>query len=289
MRRIDPPGFDDHAAFAALANNASVGSHPQLLPHVAAISAGYVQYVGVGGDPTAVAPVLLPEEVGRLIRKHYGQPSADIAYIDEIRRMGGAEPCPMCGSLSGGTLDHVLPQTSHPEFAIFGPNLVPACKCNVLRGTALIGPNPGERILHPYFDDVLRQRVLAARFEDPGPAPRISLRLLLNPGHPQYAAVRFHVEKIVKRTQVADHLHRSWVKLVGGPKRHITEFRENPPTRAALVQILQHELERRDEFYDGFNNWESVLMTALLEDHIVDWLFERFSQPGRSPGGPLLD
>jgi len=52
---------------------------------------------------------------------------------------------------------------------------------------------------------------------------------------------------------------------------------------------LERELERRDEFYDGFNNWESIFMTALLEDHIVDWLFDRFSRPGRAPGGPLLD
>ena len=56
-----------------------------------------------------------------------------------------------------------------------------------------------------------------------------------------------------------------------------------------LVEILEAELERRDEFYDGFNNWESVFMTALLDDHLVDWLFDRFSQAGRAPGGPLLD
>jgi len=36
---------------------------------------------------------------------------------------------------------------------------VPACKCNSKRSTLLIGPNPGERILHPYYDDVLGERL----------------------------------------------------------------------------------------------------------------------------------
>jgi len=50
-------------------------------------------------------------------------------------------------------------KTDFPAFAIFGRNLVPACKCNSKRSTLLIGPNPGERILHPYYDDVLGERL----------------------------------------------------------------------------------------------------------------------------------
>src|SRR5262249_22022126 len=158
------------------------------------------------------------------------------AYIDEIRRRGGVAVCPMCGSMGSGTLDHVLPKTTHASFAVFGLNLVPACKCNSLRGADLTGNNAGERILHPYFDDILGQRLLAGRFEDLGPAPRISLRLLLAAGHPQYAAVDFHVDNVVKRTQIKDYLHRSWCRLVGGPGRTTVELRHDPPTRAALVQ-----------------------------------------------------
>lgn len=72
-------------------------------------------------------------------------------------------PCPMCGSLHSGTLDHIFPQSDYPEFAVFSRNLVPACKCNSKRQNDLLGDGQGERILHPYYDVCLGERLLSAR------------------------------------------------------------------------------------------------------------------------------
>lgn len=287
-RLLRPSFFDDHAALEALAKNKRAASHPHLLGHVPAIRAGYAQYVAANGDAHAIASVVLPPEIETYLRGHYGSPPKAVAYIDEIRSRGGVAVCPMCGSMGSGTLDHVLPKTSHAAFAIFGLNLVPACKCNSLRSTALTGPNPGERVLHPYFDDILGQRLLAGRFEDLGPAPQVSLRILLPAGHALLPAVRFHVENVVERTQVRDYLRRSWCRLIGGPGRTTVELRSDPPTRDALAEIFTRELERCDAAYDGPNNWDSLFMMAILEDHVVDWLFDRFCRPGRAAGEALL-
>lgn len=289
MNRLQRPAFfNDDDAIEALANNPRVGSHPHLQAHIAAIQAGYAQYIGANGDATKVAAVALPDEVGTFLRGHYGQPPTDIAHIRQIRRESGVATCPMCGAPGCGTLDHILPKTSHPAFAVFGQNLVPACKCNSLRGEALVGPDHGERILHPYFDDVLSQRLLVAQFAELGPVPRVSVRLLLAPAHPQHAAAAFHVRSVVERTQVRDHLRRTWGKLVKAPSLITPELRDDPPTKAALREILERELDRSDRFYDSKNSWHSIFMAGLLDEPVVDWLFAAFGRPGRGPDGPLV-
>lgn len=289
MNRLDRPDFfDDDAALDALAVNKRLASYPHLIPYVDAIKLGYAQYVAVQGNATEVPPIALPAPVAAYLRSLYGSPPKDIAYIDEIRARSDANTCSMCGSFHSGTLDHVLPKIDHAAFAIFGGNLVPACKCNGLRSTALTGPNPGERILHPYFDDILRERLLVARFEDLGAVPKISLALLLAPADPHYAAARFHVENVVERTSIVRHLSKSWSKLIRRPSLTSSDLRSDPQSAAELAQILQRELERLDDIHDGRNNWNSIFVAGLLDPDVLTWLFTGFGRAGRQPDGSLI-
>lgn len=289
MNRLPVPTFfHDRAAFRALAYNPQVGSYPKLQTHVAAIRAGYIQYRAVRGDATAVAPIALPDDISELLRNHYAKPPKSIGYIKTIRQKSGVLTCPMCGAPGCGTLDHVLPKATHAAFAVFGLNLVPACKCNSLRSTTLTGPNPGERVLHPYFDKVLARRLVVARFDDLCPVPRVTLRLLLPATHCRYAAVRFHLENVVMRTQVLDHLHRRWVSLLRRPGSLTVLLRSNPKKLKELEKILIDERDRLDDHHDSRNNWDSVFVNGLLDDHVLLWLFAAFNSPGRRPNGPLV-
>ncbi|MGN6690084.1 MAG: HNH endonuclease [Sphingopyxis sp.] len=288
MNKIDRPTFfDDHMALTALSNNKLVGSHPSLLPHVPAIREGYTAYVIARGDARAITGVPLPLEIETALKGHYASPPSDIAYIDVLRDQGGAKTCPMCGSLHGGTLDHILPKTNFPSFAIFGLNLVPACKCNSLRSVALVGPAPGERILHPYFDDVLGQRLMGAKFEDLGAVPRVSVRLLLDPAHASYPGVLFHFQNVVEKTQIVDWQRNLWSKLMRRPGMVVRDLRINPQSRAHLVDILNEERDTLDEARESKNNWDSVFIAGLLDDPVVDWLYAQFGRPGRLPNGEL--
>jgi hypothetical protein len=288
MNRVAPPTFfDDHAALRALANNRRVRSYPFLADYVDAISEGYAGYAAANGNAHAIENVELSDDVAEFLRSHYKSPPSTISHIGEIRRRSGIRTCPMCGALRAGTLDHLLPKEDFPEFAIFGRNLVPGCSCNTLRGRILLG-GPNERILHPYYDDVLSERLIAARIEDVGPVPQISLRTLLDKSHADYASVAFHIDKLVQRTLLVDYLGAEWIKLVQRPKSLTTHFRRDPPDRVTLVDILEAELDRSDDHHESLNNWDSIFLKGLLDDHVIDWLFERFSRPGRSPGSPLI-
>lgn len=282
MNRIDPPGFfDDEAALDALSQNRRLGSYPTLAPYVAALKVGYQQYLGAQGDAYAILPVDLPEQVGDFLIGHYGQPPQALSHITQMREQSAVGTCPMCGSLHSWSLDHVLPKETYPAFAIFGPNLVPACQCNSKRGAVLTGQNPGERILHPYFDDVLGERNLAARFDDLGRAPHISVRLLRDPTDEAFPALSFHLAKVVMRAGIKNYLVKAWAKLVRRPSLIAADLRIKPPTGAALLEILEAERDRLDDARDSKNNWDSIFITGLLDDHVVDWLFERLTDPLR--------
>lgn len=290
MNRLDPSeDFDDAGALDALGLNTRLKSYPNFAAEIPALKAGYIQYVAANGNAHVIQNVALPEAIQAQLRSLYASPSNELPHINRMRAESDANCCPMCGSFHSGTLDHLLPKTDFPAFAIFGRNLVPACKCNSKRSTLLTGPNPGERILHPYFDDILGQRLFVARFEDPGKVPRITVRLLLDPHDPSFTAVRFHMANIVERTSIMRYLKTSWMGLLRRPSLAAAELRNAPMTRQDLDDILTLELDRQDDTHGSKNNWRSVFIAGLLDDPVLDWLIAAFQRPNYQPDGPLLD
>jgi hypothetical protein len=290
MNRLDPPDyFDDAAALDALALNRRLKCYPHFGAQVPAIRGGYVQYVAASGNAHAIANVALPDLIQAQLKALYASPSRELPHIDRIREESDANCCPMCGSFHSGTLDHLLPKTEYPVFAIFGRNLVPACKCNSKRTSQLTGANPSERILHPYFDDILRERLFVAHFDDLGLAPKITLRPVLAPADPDAAAVRFHMANVVERTSILRYLRTRWTNLLRRPSLAAAELRDAPVTREALEDILSAELDRQDDTYGSRNNWGSVFLAGLLAGPVLDWLFAAFQRPGWEADGPLIE
>ena len=288
MNKLPPPTYDDNAALDSLAGNKQLGSYPRLVRHVPKIKAGYAQYLSANGDVSAIRQVTIPKITAKLLCGHYGSPPAALAYITAMRTESDSNTCPMCGSLHSGTLDHVMDKENYPAFSIFAQNLVPACKCNSKRLKPLIGRDPGERILHPYFDTVLSERIVAARFTDLGPAPHVETRIILDIGHPQYAAAVFHHDSVVMRTSIHGYLSKRWAILMRGPGLTVPDLKRNPIDRDELSAMIQDERNRTDDSRESRNNWDSVFLSGLLEDYVIDWLYPRFNQLGRRPGGSLL-
>jgi hypothetical protein len=289
MNRLDAPTFfDDRAALDDLSNNVRAASYPRLKRHIRVLKAGYEQYLAVNGNVRAVLPVQIPKITGKFLNRHYSSPNSDLWYIDEIRDRSGVNTCPMCGSLHSGTLDHVMPKALHPAFALLGLNLVPACKCNNERSSAISGPKAGERVLHPYFDDVLKERILAAHFDDLGAIPRTSVRMVLALNHPDHAAVQFHFDNVVQKTGILTYLEKCWSKLIVRPWVIAVALRHNPTSREELVNIIEEERERNDDYRDSKNNWDSIFLSGLLDADVIDWIFATMSRPGRSANCPLL-
>ena len=102
----------------------------------------------------------------RMSRK--GNPGRD--EYDKLKAAAPLGRCPLCGHRDVETLDHQLPKTAYPLRSVVPFNLGPAChKCNTVKGET--APNSaGEQTLHPYFDDVGKEKWLFARVHEVAPA-----------------------------------------------------------------------------------------------------------------------
>lgn len=288
MNKLPAPVHGDAAAFESLANNHRLKSFPHLQPIVADVQEGYVQYVNAGGQPAHVPKQVLGDALSGCLKQHYASPPADIAYIKDMRRSSAHRGCPMCGSMHSGTLDHYLPQHDYPAFSLFSLNLVPACLCNSKRGNTLAGQNPDERILHPYYDECLEERLVRAKFEDLGEVPRVSVVLAVPDTHPSYSAITFHFEKIVQKTAIRGYLADQWSSLIRKPSLVIRALGENFDSLAELRYALEDELVKLDDLYRGKNGWPSLFVAGLLDPLVLEWLLEQLSSPGREPDAPLV-
>lgn len=290
MNKLPLPAYDDGAAFESLANNPRVtGSYPRLQPIVPIVTKSYVQYANVNGNPVRVRNPEIDAELGELLKKHYASPPVDIDYIKAMRTATEHQVCPMCGSLHSGTLDHYLPQRDFPAFSLLSLNLVPACKCNSKRGTLLRGQGPEERILHPYYDDCLGERLVQAKFEEPGEVPRVSVMLAVPDTHPDYAAIAFHFKNIVQRMGICKYLADRWSDLLRRPSLVIRALEQPINSIAGLHQVLRDELDKLDDLYRSKNNWMSVFISGLMDPTITDWLYARLSSPARLLNGALIE
>jgi len=288
MNRLQPPNVNDAAAFTALANNRRLASHPHLQAPRATILQAYLDYEDAEGNASAITSPNLPPEVISFLKNHYKSPPNDIAFITALREESGVNACPLCGSLHSGTLDHLLPKERFPAFSIFSKNLVPACKCNGNKGQLLVGPLPGARILHPYFDTCLSERLIGAKFEEHGEAPKVQLVIHVPSTDPMYPAISFHVDSIVNRTGIKRYLRSCWAKLCRQPTVVIPTLNFIPQSRIQMEEEIASERMRLDQFHESKNNWNSVFLTGLLDPSTSNWLFSQLTRAGRLPADSVV-
>lgn len=287
MNKITAPNYDDAQAFSDTSNNEKLGSYPQLKNILTDVHASYAHYISVGGEPAKITNIPLTDALGKLLKGHYSQPPANLAHITEMRNSTEHLICPMCGSMHSGTLDHYLPKNGFPIYALFSKNLVPACKCNSKRKEILMGASSNERILHPYFDDCLGERILRANFDDLGEVPRVTLALEVSSAHPSYHEICFHVNCIVEKSAIKKYIADKWSSMYRKPSLMIRAFEKNISTQVEVLEILEKERDVLDDVHRGKNNWNSVFVAGLLQPLVITWLTAQLSAPGRIPDSPL--
>lgn len=152
---------------------------------------------------------------------------------DELMTNAKNGRCPFCAQRQVATLDHVLPKSIYPAFAVAPLNLVPSChECNKKKLTH--APSRAEDVcLHPYFDDLGSQRWLYAVVVETRPA-----------------AVRFKLQVPPNWNEVTVARVKHHFRLLGLGALYASEAAEELlHIRHQLVELLQRsgELGVRDE------------------------------------------
>ncbi|MDD4964413.1 MAG: hypothetical protein PHI11_10905 [Gallionella sp.] len=123
-------------------------------------------YIKKGGNPEVVKPEPAIQKVKETILGLYSRTDPSNATVQGViiplREDGRLlQFCPLCGEAgTPNTLDHYLPKSKYPEFAILPHNLIPACDiCQGKKSNETLDKNNQRCFLHPYFDSVEKQLI----------------------------------------------------------------------------------------------------------------------------------
>ena len=120
-----------------------------------------------GGLPCAdfELPDVTAKEMAWLYdKKVVGKKAPGRRVYDAIRTASPQGRCPLCGHRDVTTVDHYLPKSAYAALAVNPANLIPACsECNRVKSDAVLN------ILHPYYDNVERERWLSAQVLETSP------------------------------------------------------------------------------------------------------------------------
>lgn len=188
--------------------------------------------------------------------------------------------CAYCGINNPRTIEHYVPRSEHPEYAVCAYNLLPACdECNNTKGTQWRDPESGERRqLHFYYDAIPEDvRWLVARIEvDRGtPLAVFSLDLpeSLEPALSRLIQAHYHSLKLLER-------------YGGCANGLLSELLSNvscyPLEREPLRRQLNESARRLARKY-GENFWRvATLRGAAASDAFLDMVFAANTASGLS-------
>lgn len=188
----------------------------------------------------------------RMVRK---QQPGRIVY-DSILNNAKHRICPLCGLGAATTLDHYLPKSLYPVFAVLPTNLVPACDwCQKAKLNAC-PRKPEEETLHPYFSNVEAESWLHAVVIESTPAV---FEFGVSPpsawGKVMAARLAFHL----KAFQLADLFSRNAASTLCGIRYRLKLLFDAGGTDAVRQHLREEALSRAQH---RLNHWETAFYKA---------------------------
>lgn len=153
MRYLGVPIEKGIDVFNAAINSKQDPIKSRLISSANEVFIAYEKYLENTIDLGLLQPISLSTDQRTALIHAYEGRTKPILELKE-RLIQCCSTCPLCWLSESSTLDHYLPKSIFPEFAIFPPNLVPSCPfCNNTKLDFFIDEMTGIRLfLHPYYD-----------------------------------------------------------------------------------------------------------------------------------------
>ena len=177
---------------------------------------------------------------------------------DRIKLLPEHARCPFCDHRNVSSVDHILPKTHYPIFAVTPVNLVGCCDTCNKRKSDTIPTNPCDTLLHPYFDEVSSQQGLIADVIEEIPA-----------------ALTFDVIEVFEWSNILNQRLANQFSLLGladlyssQAAHEITNIRHNLQRHfdsggpEAVREELQYQWESRQA--NRINSWQTATYQALM-------------------------
>lgn len=191
----------------------------------------------------------------RLSKK--GHPAREI--YDSLRAAAKFNICPLCGQRQVKSLDHYLPKSSHPLFAITPVNLVPSCSdCNKAK-LAKVATDAASQTFHPYFDDFDDGIWLVAHVVEENP-PAVFFSVASPNGWNEIKVRRaiHHFSLLGLAELYGSNAAQELAQIAQGLK----ELRETSGPDE-VYKHLEHQAESRSA--NSRNSWQAAMYAALVQ------------------------
>ena len=271
MRRLNPPNNDAVEVYRRCAQAVrSAERRNRMLLIESDVKVAAENYINAATlavlhelpQTEGVAKTVSTKEMVSLYQTHMVRKDAVCREVyDLLMAAPRHKKCPLCGQRVVSTIDHHLPESLYPTFALFPHNLIPACKdCNKEKGASM-PTEAANQTIHPYFDDFESERWLYAFVLHRQPA---AIKFLVSPPA--------HWDEIKKRRA---EYHFKLLKLDELYAVHAAEeliniryYLENLYSKAGSEGIsnhLQDEAISRAAAYT--NSWQTATYEVLANDN----------------------
>ncbi len=268
MRKIDLPEFTAADVFSTCISkvrNKDLKTRFQaILPHITSAEEKYRKLATDSklytfkDDLCSKTNVTLEEMKAVYTQRMANSGGPGYETYNALKRGTFNRTCPICGQRKVSTLDHFLPKALYPSVVVTPINLVPACpECNKIK----LDDDPEsseEETLHPYFDDLGRDRFLFAEIIKDNP-PVVNFYI-----QPPVAWNKVLTEKVKNHFNCFDlnilySLHA--VDEIVGQAEYWTQLSKNE-----LKEQLAFQAESRKKAHP--NSWQTAFYEGASQD---DW------------------
>jgi len=203
-----------------------------------------------------------------LYKKFYAK---DSKFRKELYKLT-PRSCPICDAEWGyasHTLDHILPESKYPQFAVTPLNLVPTCyRCNHSKSTT-VGTQENQGVINPYFNYINLSKYLSCNVyvKSSNLVTNIFLKSesLLDVTHLQYQRLKFFYEEVYKLNESYSEIAR--VSILNGIIDTLAKFNQTFSKSDMIVYfqsiVATQELNENERITTEF--LKSLLLQSLIE------------------------
>jgi len=194
----------------------------------------------------------------KLVKK--GQPGRK--HYEKIKLSAKYNVCPLCDHRTVTTLDHILPKSLYPTFAVTPFNLVPACgDCNKIKST-YASTSSDDEVVHPYYDDISNEKFLfASLIEDRG---NPSFTFYIKTSSPE-STIERRLKKHLELLELNELYVANAARKLASINYRLSKLFQN----GGKQSVHEHLKEEYDSnFQCNKNSWETAMYEIIYNN---DW------------------
>lgn len=188
-------------------------------------------------------------------------------YYDSIKLLAPNKRCPYCAQRNVSTLDHYLPKSQYPTYAVTAYNLVPSCSdCNTEKQDEVFN-NREEEVIHPYYDDFTDEKwIFAEMIEGENIAFEFKVKCPEEWDETKKRRAENHFRKFKLNDLYKPYAAEEYIACFSRIKRaYLSGGRE------LAIERLKEDIEDKDKI--RLNTWQSAMYQAIIDNN---WYWDEY-------------